>query len=238
MDKRIFSSVLLVGVTIGFAQDKGVATGPITTDRPDFTESPVVVPTKWLQIETGATHQWAKGSRSFSVPETLFRYGTGPRTELRFAIPDYNWLRAGGETMTGFGDAYLGAKFQLGPLSNGDDFALIPALNIPSRNRNFSSNTFDPELKVCWGRVLSPCVSITAMAYGLSTETDSERRFYFTQTVSLGFALSERLGAFLEYAGTFTKREVPGHIAHFGFAYRPTSNTQFDIHSGFSIGGS
>lgn len=220
--------------TLGMAQSKE----PISTDRPDFTEGATVVPLRSIQLETGFTYQWSRPEFSFSGPEALLRYGAGPRTEFRLGIPDINWQRAGGQSSNGFGDIYIATKLQMGPLKNGDDFALIPAVNLPSRDTNFSSRSVDPELKVCWGRDLKHGWGVSAMAYGLYTTDAQGRLFVFQQTISFDHDLSERLAMFTEYAGTFSARTDPDHVAHIGFLYLLSPDVQIDIHGGVSMNGS
>jgi hypothetical protein len=234
-NKITFLSMLCL-VSTALAQEKAKVTEPIVTDRPDFTESSIVVPSRWLQVESGFTYQSFRGSSSFSAPEVLFRYGLSSQSELRLGLPNYNRLRIDGSTTYGFGVTYLGAKFQLGPFKNGDDFALIPAISIPS-DTDFSSGSVDPELKVCWSRDLGSKWSLAMMAYGLWTTEADDRLFIFQPTASFGLELSERLGMFIEYAGSFARTTAPDHVAHVGFAYRPTPDRQFDIHGGFSMNG-
>lgn len=219
---------------LSFGQDKARPTDPIVTDRPDFTESSVVVPLRWFQIESGLTYQRVRGGSLLSGPELLFRYGLTERTELRLGLPDYGRLNIDGDLTTGFGDTYVGIKYQLGPAKNGDDWALIPAVSLPSHRDPLSSGSVDPELKVCWSRDLGGKWALSMMAYGLWTADG----FVFQPTASFGRELSPRLGMFLEYAGTFQKDGIPDHIAHAGLAYRLNDNCQIDVHGGFSLNSS
>lgn len=236
---RFFTSALAVLTAVPvLAQAKAEPTEPIETDRPDFTESAVVVPFRWLQIESGLTYQTARGSRDLSGPEALFRYGFRPKVEMRIGLPDYNVARAGGRRFTGFGDLYLGAKLQLGPLRDGSDLSIIPAVFVPDGNRDFSSGAVDPELKVCYRRDLGGPWGLSVMEYGSLPTVDGRHRFTFQQTASLGRELTERLGMFVEYAGTFSRFDRPEHVAHVGLAYRPSRDSQFDVHGGETLGGS
>src|SRR5688572_16888449 len=103
------------------------ADDPIVTDRPDFTESSVVVPLRRLQLETGFTQSWAAGSKSFTAPEALFRYGIAQKLELRVGLPNWTLQRDGSTSQTGWSDLYLGTKLQLGPTPSGIDAAIIIA---------------------------------------------------------------------------------------------------------------
>lgn len=210
---------------------------PIVTDRPDFTESAIVVPKGLLQLETGLTYQNTRSGASLVMPEALLRLGAWARTEIRIGLPSYGSSRSAGTTRSGFRDTYLGAKFQVGPLANGNDLAFIPAVSLPSGEGEFSSGSVDPELKVCWSQQISSIWTLSLMSYGLWTTAEDGRRLVFQQTASFGRELSPRLAVFLEYAGSFEKSLVPDHVAHCGIVYRLSIDQQFDLHGGISVTG-
>ena len=64
-------------------------TPAIVTDRPDVTESSIVVPKGSLQFENGITWTTDRGNQSVDFAETLVRFGLSTRTELRLVIPNY-----------------------------------------------------------------------------------------------------------------------------------------------------
>ena len=63
----------------------------IVTDRPDITESSIVVPKGSLQAESGLTLTSDHGWRTVDLSETLLRLGVESRTELRLVVPDYSY---------------------------------------------------------------------------------------------------------------------------------------------------
>jgi hypothetical protein len=130
-----FSFLLYLSVTMGTfalrakAQACGAnAQSTIATDRPQITNSSVVVPCGSLQFENGFQETSNGGQRSFDLPESAVRFGIAGKTELRFATPDYfvNDDTASGFA-NGFGDVTVGLKEQLGPTRGG--------LAIPSGSR-------------------------------------------------------------------------------------------------------
>ncbi|MFY0645044.1 MAG: transporter [Bacteroidia bacterium] len=82
--------VLLIGIVLS----QILSFGQIETDRPDFTESPNVVPKGALQIETGFVYESTAArqpcieeiTNDVTINTTLLRYGVSERTELRL-----NW---------------------------------------------------------------------------------------------------------------------------------------------------
>jgi hypothetical protein len=47
--------------------------------------------------------------------------------------------------------------------------------------------------------------------------------------------LTKRWDAFVEYAGDFPEERGPRQLLHFGTAYKPTPQQQFDFHAGIGL---
>lgn len=207
------------------------AQDPIVTDRPDFTESSVVVPRGSLQIESGFTYErTTRNSTSSAYPETLLRYGLTDRLEMRVGLPNYNRL----EGQEGFDDLYLGAKIQLGQTKSGIDFALIPAAFIPAGRRGIRSEAVAPEIKATYAASLG-IYALSGMVHVASVEEDGERVTPWQITTSLGIPVKDRIGMFLEHILAAQKGVRPAHTVHSGFTYQPRPDRQFDIHYGFGL---
>lgn len=221
------------------AQNNGAETqekpDPIATDRPDFTESALVVGRRVLQMENGFTYVNGRGVYTLNGPETLFRYGVSRNWELRLGLPNYISQRAGGVTTEGFGDTYLGAKVQLGPTKGGWDFSLIPAIFVPSGIRDFSARSIDPEIKFCYAKDLSDRWTLSGMVYGAWPTENARRNSTLQKTLSFGHDLGKGWNVFFEYVGTFSRYSGPEHLYHSGFVYLLNNDTQFDIHYGFGL---
>src|SRR6202453_5498990 len=65
------------------------AQSPIATDRPQVTNSSVVVPCGSLQFENGFQWMGTGGQHTPDFPETSIRFGVAVKTELRISVPDY-----------------------------------------------------------------------------------------------------------------------------------------------------
>lgn len=204
----------------------------LNTDRPDFTESSITVPAGRLQLESGLTYSdESDGSRFLSGPEALFRYGVGRRTELRFIAPNYG--RQWSPGASGWSDAAVGLKQQLGPVGR-FDVAIIAHATLPTEGA-FSSGRVDPQASLTWSADLAEKWSVAGQfAFSAPTEAGG-RNFTFAPTVSLVRELTGRLSTFLEWAAWFPEAGGDIHVLHSGLAYALTEQQQLDLHYGFGL---
>jgi hypothetical protein len=81
---------LLVGPRGAWASDCPVRTDAIATDRPDTTNSSLVVPYGSLQVENGANWAVRQGSNVFDGSETRVRLGVANCGEVLIDVPNYS----------------------------------------------------------------------------------------------------------------------------------------------------
>src|SRR5215472_7817642 len=206
----------------------------IVTDRPDVTESSVVVPKGSLQFENGVTWTIDHGDQSVDFSETLVRFGLSTRTELRLVIPNYLEDITGAGS-SGFSDIAVGLKQQLGPLRGGFDVSVIAALSLPTGAKGISSHGFDPFIKFPWSKNLVKGWSLGGMQSFFWNTEGARRNLVWQATVMAEKEISEPWSVFAEYAGDFAQHGGSEEIAHFGTAYRLTPRQQIDCHFGFGV---
>jgi hypothetical protein len=236
------SCILLAGLSsVGFAQS---AKEPdIVTDRPDITESSLVVPADTLVIENGFTWTRDHGKGILDLSESLVRFGLGYRTELRLVAPNYfhnlfdnpsNKLGGRGST-SGFDDASLGVKEQIGPLPGGIDLAVIVAVSFPTGARDVTTHGVDPVIKLPWSRELKHGWSFGGMQSLFYQTVDGRRNPTWEPTFYLEREITKRSDGFVEYGGDFPHAGGSRQVIHFGAAYRVTPKQQIDFHFGFGL---
>jgi hypothetical protein len=202
----------------------------ISTDRPQVTNSSIVVPCGSLQLENGIQVTGSSGRKSPDFPATSIRFGVAGRTELRFGVPDY--VRSdGANELT---DLSLGLKRQFGPV-RGFDLSLIPSLSFPTGSNAISSHGYDPTLLLPYSRALSKSWTLAGQ-FGVTAPTQSGRHNVSGQA-SLYFdrQLTAPWDAYVEYAGVFPQRGGPQHLVDFGTAYKLTPYQQLDLHAGVGL---
>lgn len=206
----------------------------IVTDRPDVTESSIVVPKASLQLENGATYTSVRGSQTFDLTESLIRLGLTANTELRLVVPNYLGGIAG-QNPTGFGDIAVGMKEQLGPLPGGVDLSVIVAISLPTGAAQVSSHGYDPFIKFPWSKELRAGWSVGGMQSVFWNTDDHRSNGDWEPTFYVEKEITKPWDAFVEYAGDFSERGGPREIAHLGTAYRITARQQVDFHFGFGV---
>jgi hypothetical protein len=225
----------------------------LVTDRPDQTESSATVPSGFVQIEAGWTREGdeagAAHTRSDAIPGLLTRIGVTERVELRLGHAGHIWerVRPGGPDVDeeGLGDAEFGMKVKIreeGP-SWRPDAALIVATTLPTGTDAHSSGRADPSFRFSLAHTLSERVSLgynAGAAWGTSVgpsgakETDALLEY----TATVGVALAERLGCFVEIFGDAPLTDgAPDASVSWdgGFTLLARENVQFDLAGGVGL---
>ncbi len=246
---RELTIVLLAG-SLTMAAPLFAAEPELITDRPDQTESPQTVKPGSVQIEIGAsfTNDEDGGieTDSFSVPETLVRIGLTARTELRVGWSGRQdvdiRIGRGSFSSTGSGDAELGIKLALTDNDQpGTQVGLLLSSSVPVGDDEFTSDSWDLSARVLVAHTLTDSVSFS---YNLGVETfteddgfDEDTLAAAIYTATLGFGLTDSLGAFLEIYGEIglSAGGKPQHLFDGGFTYLVRDNVQLDIVAGVGI---
>jgi hypothetical protein len=233
----VLMALLLVAATVAaYGQGQPPTTDPeIVTDRPDITESAIVVPKGSLQFENGLTWTNDHGRQTLDLSETLVRFGISDRTELRVVVPNYLDGITGRISASGFGDLAVGMKQQLGPLPGGVDLSVIVALSLPTGADRVSSHGFDPFVKFPWSKDLKAGWSIGGMQSLFSYTEDGRRNLVWEPTIYFEKQITKPWDAFAEYGGDFAQRGGSKEVAHFGTAYKISPRNQVDFHFGFGL---
>jgi hypothetical protein len=235
---KTFGAVLVIAVwtlPVNAQNTTTVEQPDINTDRPDVTESAVVIPRASLQIENGTTRTLDHGNHSVDFSETLIRLGILSGTELRLDVPNYLNEIAGAGLRSGFGDLSLGIKQQLGPLPGGVDLAVIIAVSFPTGQSGVTSGGYDPFIKFPWSKELKSGWSVGGQQSLFWNTVDGRRNGTWEPTQYLEKQIAKPVDAFVEYAGDYLWRGASRQLLHFGAAYKITPLHQIDFHFGFGL---
>jgi hypothetical protein len=239
---RVFTALLVIlfgGVVPLRGQEQAASANiapPITTDRPSFTNSSIVVPSGSFQAENGLLVTNFQGQNIFDAPETLVRIGLATRTELRLTIPNYYYnLTAGGGPGTGFGDMAIGAKQQLGPTRGGFDVSATVFLSLPTGAARVSSGGYDPGVQVAWSHGLSSKWTAAGMFALYAPTQGHTRNVTGESTILLDRQLTGTWDAYAEYVGDFRESGRSRQLLDFGTSLKVTKRQQIDFHFGVGL---
>jgi hypothetical protein len=224
--------LLICGLTIAA---NGQSLPPIATDRPDQTECPFIVPKGYIQAEHGFTYEkMDKSSKTLSYPALLLKYGISDNVELRL-ITDMMSVQEAIKPIRGFTPITIGFKTKLAE-ENGllPKISFIGHLSVPNwASKAFQSSYFAPSFRFTMQHTVSEKL---ALAYNLSAEWDGETpNATLIYTLTTGYSLTEKLGAYLELYGFNTQNQQADHRFDGGFTYLINSNIMVDMSGGLGL---
>lgn len=218
----------------------------MVTDRPDQANSPVTVLPKMLQVETGILYteeyEGDERSRTLAVPQTLIRTGLSDRIELRLTFEGY--ISEYVEDNDGLGDSSIGFKINLLKESGiCPETGFQARLTLPTGENALSSERADPAFQFLFSNTVTERISI-GYNLGMIWNTGEDESggghdtlSSFQYAVSVGFGITDRLGAFAESFGhiPMSAKGHPAHSFDTGFTYKVRNTIQIDTSYGIGI---
>ena len=247
LDVRVAAAALAAALTTTplAARELSGLPEPLVGDRPDFTESTDTIPPGHVQLESGYTLASAGDEDGHSLGELLLRVGGGAIWELRFGFGSYVWTDGPGPGASGLEDANLGAKLRLlHPAAPGavPAVSVIVGTSVPTGGREVGAEEWQPEAKLLLAWELSDRMGLSSNLNYARASGDDEEGGRFDQlsaSLSLGLALSDRAGAFLEYFA-FDRERAGGPAAHYldaGLTWSVWKDLQLDVRAGAGLNG-
>lgn len=200
---------------------------PIDTDRPDTPDDSPTVPPGSLQIENGVGVSRSGGVTSLDLPETRLRYGLASCTELLIDLPDYS--RALGHGAHGFGDIAPGIKHQFEDLPEPFQLWAAAGVALPTGNQQIAGRGAQPYLQVPASVDLSEGLTLAVQYVATFHPGDVDTSTEHQASLDLEADITDDLGLFLEYTGTYRHGSAPSNTADIGATYRLTETRQIDF---------
>ncbi len=207
----------------------------IATDRPDVTNSSLVVPFDSLQLENGVNWTRGLGTDALDGTNTRMRFGLGSCTEILVDLPDFIETYSG-RGPTGFSAMSPGIKHQIDWLPEEMSLSAVAGVATPGAARSVSRDGFAPYLQFPWSVEVADKWSVNGMltVYWPSNRTPGAAKS--EGTVSLERELDPRSDLFAEFISDEHSGATASHSFNFGGSYRTTRTQQFDFHLGFGVG--
>ncbi|WOD44791.1 transporter [Hwangdonia lutea] len=240
---NLFFGLTFFASTFLWAQEKKEL-APLITDRPDQTESPNVVPKRFLQVETGTSYESFKTNNikteDFTFNTTLVRYGLLDNLELRLGWDFVEGkTKINGNTLnnisSGFNPLLLGVKTSIAK-ENGcfPEIGLLGHLYLPfTASTDYKPETTGVDFRLAFAHTLS---ENTSLSYNLGAAwgNDSPEASY-VYTIAFGQSITNKLGAYAELYGDLPENSKANHLWDAGLTYLINNNVQLDATVGSSI---
>ena len=224
----------LLGLIVG---SSGITTSvaaelrPLSTDRPDTTESPNTVDSGHFQFEMElANISRDGGDREFSISELNSKIGLDASTDLQVVTPFYRHVRDGGE---GFGDVEIRLKRNLWGNDGGPTaLALMPFVKLPTANGDLGNGEFEGGIIVPFGFEGPSGWSCAVMAEGDLEANERRGGYHFVGVTSATTShdVTETTGVFLELVSVLSAESGGSWEAYFnsGMTWAVTPSWQLD----------
>ncbi|HET8963271.1 MAG TPA: transporter [Chitinophagales bacterium] len=224
----------------------------LITDRPDFTESPYLVPINYLQFEQGFSYSGGTTQDAFDptfeidynilqIASTLVRYTVGSMVELRLefnpTVTTYD-----GESITGLPPIGLGVKTRI---INGDGLIPQVAVLFTAYPGILATENMQPEVphyvyRIAANHIITDWLSV---GYNFGAVLSSINAPVYLYSLSAGIALGDKAGYYIEAYGDFSSEKFEGNftdnlILDTGLTYAITPLLQADLFFGFGINSS
>jgi predicted porin len=210
--------------------------GPINTERPSFSSSPLALAKGYWQIETG--YQYTRNNDPFlkdhTLPNALLRYGFYEKLELQLNSAGYTWKNSEGQETNGHQDASLGIKWQVNESDALVPIGLFGGVSLPVGSAGFSNDDYDPTMALYWS------YSGSLAWFGTAKLTHSSDLFTLDNAVGINFSLADNTGAYLEYLGNFYEDDArdSAQTLNLGATYLLSNDLQADVSGGAGLNSS
>jgi len=206
---------------------------PIETDRPDVTNSSIVVPVGSLQNENGIDASREHGADIFSGTNSRWRLGIAPCLEVLVDLPSYvTTFRGAGPS--GFSDVAPAVKWQISPLPGKFDLSITAGAALPTGATGISGPGVQPYLQIPWSIALGGGWALNGMETNFFVP-GSDVKFAYQSTVALEKEIAERSFLFVEYVGNFPSNGRNSQWINSGGGYRIDDRHQIDFHVGVGL---
>jgi hypothetical protein len=232
---KVYLTILFSIISIClYAQENSFS--ELIGDRPDQTESAFVIPKGYFQFEDGFIYENETSNiQNISFSSMLLRYGLFENMELRFA-KEYNKTKISGlDDVKGFSPFSVGAKIHVNKEKGWiPQIAFLGHINIAKTgSKNYMQDYHSAQMAMTFNHTMNDSWSI---GYSLGVEFPSDVNYSIgTYTLVSGFAITEKVGAFIEVYGDFSKYMYADNKVNAGVTYLLAPSFQIDFAGGFGL---
>jgi hypothetical protein len=224
----------LLSATAAWAGECPSPGSEIATDRPDVTNSSLVVPVGSLQGENGINSTGRGADKTFDGTNSRLRLGIAPCLEILVDLPTY--VRGfQGATDSGFSNVAPAIKYQIGSLPEAWNLSVAAGAGLPTGTTRITGPGIQPYLQFPWSHELGNGWATNGMLTTFFSPSDPVNHQTTEATFSLEKKLSERVSVFVEYVGDYALHRPDTELLNIGGGYLLTRTQQLDFHLAFGL---
>jgi hypothetical protein len=201
----------------------------ISTDRPDVTNSSLVVPAGSLQIENGVNFSARSGDRFVDGTNTRLRAGIVDCLEFLVDTPTY-FANVRDSQGSGFSDVAPALKWQISPIPGKVDLSAVFGVALPTGSVRISGPGPQPYLQFPWSWELHSGWGLSGMFTEFFRPSDPASKQITEATFVIEKRVTERASLFVEYVGDYPQNGSSAQLLNCGGLYRLTPNQLVDFH--------
>jgi hypothetical protein len=228
------SLALVASAAPAIAAECTQSSAPIETDRPDITNSSVVVPVGSFQSENGVNISTREGAQIFDGTNSRLRLGIAPCLEVLLDVSTYV-TPVSGSGASGFTDVAPAVKWQISPIPGKFDLSVVAGVALPTGTITIAGRGAQPYLQFPWSYELNSGWAFTGMVTNFFTPDDRLNHYTNQSTSVIERQFGERAFVFAEYIGDFPLIGSVTHRLNFGGGVRITPTQQIDFHAGIGL---
>jgi hypothetical protein len=201
----------------------------ISTDRPDVTNSSLVVPAGSFQIENGVNFSARGGDRFVDGTNTRLRAGIVNCLEFLVDTPTY-FANVRDSQGSGFSDVAPALKWQISPVPGKVDLSAVFGVALPTGSVRIAGPGPQPYLQFPWSWELHSGWGLSGMFTEFFRPSDPASKVITEATFVIEKRVTERANLFVEYVGDYPQNGSSAQLLNCGGLYRLTPNQQVDFH--------
>src|ERR1700676_4013675 len=174
----------------------------INTDRPDVTNSSLVVPAGSLQIENGVNFSARDGDRFVDGTNTRLRTGIANCLEFLVDTPTY-FANVRSPQNSGFSDIAPALKWQISPVPGKVDVSAVVGVALPTGSAGIAGPGAQPYLQLPWSWELRGGWGLSGMFTEFFRPSDPTSKLITEATFVVEKKVTERASLFVEYVGDY-----------------------------------
>ena len=201
----------------------------IVTDRPDVTNSSIVIPAGSLQIENGVNFSARDGDRAIDGTNTRLRAGIANCLEFLVDTPTY-FASIRSPQNSGFSDVAPALKWQISPAPRKVDLSTVIGVALPTGSTSIAGPGAQFYLQFPWSWELRSGWGLSGMFTEFFRPSDAISKRVTETTFAIEKQVTERASLFVEYVGDYPESGSPAQLLNSGGLYRLSPNQQVDFH--------